>query len=232
MSPPYIEPPPGMVADSLVPAEAPIAASSPRGDAVRCPVSDAEVYARLDDDGAMRAVYRDWITGDTSLSDLAARHGVPEATVYYWAERGDWVSVKRRAVRVRAQESAMELERMRARERVGRSREQLDLAEKLRAEALRMLDGGPRTAMDRKGNAVEVELGPLDLKCIADAARVSADVTARFAGVSDPKPGSEPGEAAASGDGKTTAPLVVVVKGGGLPPPRQRTVDVDVRDPC
>lgn len=194
------------------------------------PVPDADIYPRLDDDALMKAVYKTWMTDPKlSLANAAELCGANEATVMYWAERGDWVVAKRRAIRVRLQEEALELDKMKLERRVQASKDQVQAAETLRQKAEDMMQNPAREVFDkRKGEIVLVEdLSPQDLNFLAAALKASSDITGRHLGIAEPKAGAGESEAAAPGAGDGKTPLVVVVKGGGaavLPP--GKTVDV------
>ena len=195
------------------------------------PVPDAEIYPGLDDDALMRAVYKAWMSAPAmSLAKAAQACGADEATVMYWAERGDWVEAKRRAIRVRLKEEALELDKMRLERRAKASIDQLNAAETLREKAEDMMKNPAREVFDkRKGEIVLVEdLTPQDLNFLAATLKASSDITGRHLGIAEPKANSSEAEASAQGSGDGKTPLVVVVKGGGVAvlPPGKKPIDV------
>lgn len=191
------------------------------------PVPDADIYPRLDDDALMKAVYKTWMTDPKlSLANAAELCGANEATVMYWAERGDWVVAKRRAIRVRLQEESLELDKMKLERRVQASKDQVQAAETLRQKAEDMMQNPAREVFDkRKGETVLVEdLSPQDLNFLAATLKASSDIVGRHLGIAEPKaPAASADEADPAKDHGGRTPLVVVVKGGGaavLPPAR------------
>jgi len=198
------------------------------------PVPDADVYPGLMDAAKLKKVYKLWMSGAADCATVAAaaaKAGVSEATALYWAERGDWLLQKRRLLKVRAGEQAVALENMRAGMRTEEAMAQIDAAQSLRKRASELLDGGPRTVLTKKGEAVEIDgLSPMDLKFLADSMKAGSDIIGRFMGIAEPRQGSA--QETASGEEpeavKKAAPLVIVVKGGGLPQVRSPGKVIDV----
>lgn len=194
------------------------------------PVPDADVYPGLMDTAKMKEVYKYWVCkaeNCETVEEAAEKAGVCVETALYWAERGDWLQQKRRLLKVRAGEQAVALESKRVGMRTEEAMAQIDAAQKLRQAASEMLDGGERTVYDKKTKEDKIVSGlsPMDLKFIADSMKAGGDIIGRFMGMAEPKPGSDmaaaTGQEAEDDGGKRMQPLVVVVKGGGLPQVRQ-----------
>lgn len=206
-------------------ATSPVALAAKRN-GVELPVPDADVYPGLMDTARMKEVYRIWMScmdAGGTVESAAEKAGVSPETALYWAERGDWLQHKRRLLKIRAGEQALDLETKRAAMRTGESMAQIEAAQTLRQKAVEMLSGGDRTVFDKRTGQDKIVSGfsPMELKFIADSLKAGGDVIGRFMGVSEPKPGAD---AAAAGTGpaddggqEKSKPLILIVENGGLP---------------
>lgn len=181
------------------------------------PLMDDEVYPGLMDKDLMKAVYRRWMSEESmKLEAAAAAEGADPRTVLYWADVGNWVEQRARAVRVRAREESAELETIRNGVRNEVVREQIKIARTLSDQVSSALARPKIAIATKKGVAQEVGLSPRDLKDLADTAKAAGEILGRFAGIAEAKPQDAAG--GPTGDDEPKArPLVVVVKGGGLP---------------
>jgi hypothetical protein len=129
-------------------------------------------------------------------------------------------------VRVRARESAAELENRRLAIRNNTVMEQVSMARGISEKVSEAISRPKHTVFKKDNTPVEVDLSPRDLKELAEAGRAASDILGRFLGVAEAKPVNADGSDTKD-DTPQARPLVVVVKGGGLPQVRMSaTADV------
>lgn len=187
-------------------------------DAAVFPLMDEEVYPELLNKDLMKDVYRKWMLEPSlSLEQAAIACGAPVQTVLYWADVASWVEQRSRAVKVRSREAAADLENKRLEIRNVTVMEQVSMAREISGKVSEAVSKPKISVLKKDGTAVEVDMSPRDLKELAEAGRAAADILGRFLGVAEAKPVNIDGSDTKDGDEKQARPLVVVVKGGGLP---------------
>jgi len=185
------------------------------------PLADEAVFPGLTDVGLMKAAYRKWMESDsTTLDEAAEAAGADPRTVAYWADVGDWLTHRLRTIRVRGKESAIALERKRQEMREERVMKQIHLATSLGDKIHEALKH-KKVVVTREGDTLQLELAPKELKELAEAAKASGDMLGRFLGIAEPKqqalPQDQNADGSDAGGEGSQRPLVVVVRGGGLP---------------
>jgi hypothetical protein len=186
-------------------------------DAMVFPLMDEEVYPRLLDKDLMKDVYRKWMLEPSlTLEEAALQCGAPVQTVLYWADVASWVEQRARAVRVRSREAAASLENQRLEVRNVTVMEQVSMARSITDKVNEAVGKPKMTVLKKDGTAVEVDMSPRDLKELAEAGRAASEIIGKFLGVADAKPVNVDGSDTKTEESQTR-PLVVVVKGGGLP---------------
>ncbi len=186
-------------------------------DAMVFPLMDEEVYPRLLDKDLMKDVYRKWMSDHSlTLEQAAVACGAPVETVLYWADVASWVEQRSRAVRVRVKEETAALENRRLAIRNNTVMEQVSMARGISEKVSEAIAKPKLTVAKKDGTAVEIDLSPRDLKELAEAGRAASDILGRFLGVAEAKPMNADGSDTKD-DAPQARPLVVVVKGGGLP---------------
>lgn len=206
-----------------------------RKDSQVFPLADSEVFPGLDDVALLKDVYRKWMQDETiSIDEAAVACGADPRTVAYWADKGDWLSHRLRTVRLRGKEAMLSLELKRQEMREDKVLQQIQIATDISVKIGKAINA-PKTVITRDGEALQVEHSAKDLKELAEAARASGEVLGRFLGVAESKPQALPQDQAAdgseAGEEKTQRPLVVVVRGGGLPQVRMtETAKADIID--
>lgn len=182
------------------------------------PLLNEEVYPELLNQDLIRDAYRAWMADETMTLEAAAEKvGAPAQTVLYWAETGDWIKHRTRAVRVRAQEAALMLELKRLAIRNEIVMDQVDLAVTMSKKIKEDLGKKRLVVVLKDGREVEVDIQPRDMKDYAEAMKAAGDTLGRFLQVAEAKPQAAPGDPEETGKTEGGRPLVVVVKGGGVP---------------
>lgn len=166
-------------------------------------VPDEDLYPRLGDIDAMRLVYREFMRGG-DLEKVAANHGVDRRTVFKWAARGKWLETKREVLSAEEEYERQKLSELRIKERLPELESQIKAGRKLR-EAVELHLERPE------------DLTPGQVMALGNALKAAGDNTVRALGVAESGSTESDTKVAAS----KNPPLVVVVKGGGLPPVRQ-----------
>lgn len=114
-----------------------------------------------------------YVEGDKSLREIAACVGVPLRTVAKWAEAGNWTQFQESLVSVVKRDESARLTMTRIAHREKAMRGQLALGDKLSQRA--------EDILDEQGD----DLSPSKLKLVAEAAKLSSDMTNRALGIGE-----------------------------------------------
>ena len=167
-------------------------------------IPDDEIYPELGNIDAMREVYKGFMLGG-DLETVAANHGIVRRTAFKWAARGKWLDRRRESLEAEAEYERQRLTELRIKERIPELESQIKAGRRLREvveEKLKDADS----------------LSPGQVMALGAALKSAGDNTVRALGVGE----SGATDTSAADKAKSAAPLVVVVKGGGLPPVRVR----------
>lgn len=174
-------------------------------------IPDEDLYPCFGNTELREVAYRRYMLTDESLDEIARTLSLPTHTVFRWAALGGWNADREQNELVRVRDHRDKLRLWRAKERARIAQDHVALAGLIRDAANRKL-GNPD------------DLTPGLLKMVAEAAKAGADIEARAVGISDAESAAE-ADVDKKGAGSKAQPLVVVVPGGGLPPPRNVTID-------
>ena len=126
----------------------------------------AQVYAGYSDAEKRDRALDLYVVDGKSIDEIADIVGVPERTVAAWAYVGKWNQPVMMEMSVRQQEEAMQLARLRVRQRRAVIQKQLDSAQMVR-------------------DKVENELDNMSAKSAAEALKAAADIENRALGMSE-----------------------------------------------
>jgi len=168
-----------------------------------------KLYPGLQNVEKMRMVWADFMHG-TSLEEVAAIHDVNERTVFKWAAHGKWVERRQDVEDARIAEQHQNLERLRSNKRFAAVENQVELGDRMH-EII-------KEASERDG------LRPADIKNLAESHKAVSDTTFKALGFNES--GGVNGVKSKTEE-KAQVPLVVVIKGGGLPDMKPNvTIDI------
>ena len=126
----------------------------------------AQIYAGYSDAEKRDRALDLYVVDGKSIDEIANIVGVPERTVAAWAYVGKWNQPVMMEMSVRQQEEAMQLARLRVRQRRAVIQKQLDSAQMVR-------------------DKVENELDNMSAKSAAEALKAAADIENRALGMSE-----------------------------------------------
>lgn len=191
------------IADVLRPDEPRSLSVRSRG-GILTPLPDEEVYQGLFDTKSMNTAYIIFMKGG-SFDDCAEATGIPQRTIFKWAQQGSWVKVRAEIEQIAAEEEAQRLDMLRREKRIPEIEKQIEAGSKLRELVAEKLDS-------------DEEFKPSELKMLGEALKAAGDNTVRALGVSDSGDTGFASQDKAKGGDKI--PLIVMIQGGGLPPVR------------
>lgn len=174
----------------------------------------AQVYAGYSDAEKRDRALDLYVVDGKSIDEIANIVGVPERTVAAWAYVGKWNQPVIMEMSVRQQEEAMQLARLRVRQRRAVIQKQLDSAQMVR-------------------DKVENELDNMSAKSAAEALKAAADIENRALGMSESGRTDfmEKEDEKRKREDSGKVPLVFVIKNGsgsGIPTLRKGGEVIDV----
>lgn len=174
----------------------------------------AQVYAGYSDAEKRDRALDLYVVDGKTIDEIAGIVGVPERTVAAWAYVGKWNQPVAMEMSVRQQEEAMQLARLRVRQRRVVIQKQLDSAQMVR-------------------DKVENELDNMSAKSAAEALKAAADIENRALGMSESGRTDfmEKEDEKRKRDDGGKVPLVFVIKNGsgsGIPTLRKGGEVIDV----
>ena len=174
----------------------------------------AQVYAGYSDAEKRDRALDLYVVDGKSIDEIADIVGVPERTVAAWAYVGKWNQPVMMEMSVRQQEEAMQLARLRVRQRRAVIQKQLDSAQMVR-------------------DKVENELDNMSAKSAAEALKAAADIENRALGMSESGRTDfmEKEDEKRKREDSGKVPLVFVIKNGsgsGIPTLRKGGEVIDV----
>ena len=174
----------------------------------------AKVYAGYSDAEKRDRALDLYVVDGKSIDEIADIVGVPERTVAAWAYVGKWNQPVMMEMSVRQQEEAMQLARLRVRQRRAVIQKQLDSAQMVR-------------------DKVENELDNMSAKSAAEALKAAADIENRALGMSESGRTDfmEKEDEKRKREDSGKVPLVFVIKNGsgsGIPTLRKGGEVIDV----
>ena len=174
----------------------------------------AQIYAGYSDAEKRDRALDLYVVDGKSIDEIANIVGVPERTVAAWAYVGKWNQPVMMEMSVRQQEEAMQLARLRVRQRRAVIQKQLDSAQMVR-------------------DKVENELDNMSAKSAAEALKAAADIENRALGMSESGRTDfmEKEDEKRKREDSGKVPLVFVIKNGsgsGIPTLRKGGEVIDV----
>ena len=174
----------------------------------------AQIYAGYSDAEKRDRALDLYVIDGKSIDEIANIVGVPERTVAAWAYVGKWNQPVMMEMSVRQQEEAMQLARLRVRQRRAVIQKQLDSAQMVR-------------------DKVENELDNMSAKSAAEALKAAADIENRALGMSESGRTDfmEKEDEKRKREDSGKVPLVFVIKNGsgsGIPTLRKGGEVIDV----
>ena len=174
----------------------------------------AKVYAGYSDAEKRDRALVLYVVGRKSIDEIADIVGLPQRTVAAWAYVGKWNQPVMMEMSVRQQEEAMQLARLRVRQRRAVIQKQLDSAQMVR-------------------DKVENELDNMSAKSAAEALKAAADIENRALGMSESGRTDfmEKEDEKRKREDSGKVPLVFVIKNGsgsGIPTLRKGGEVIDV----
>lgn len=126
----------------------------------------AEIFSKYGDEELRRRALDRYVKDGRTISEIAKELDVPERTVAAWAFVGKWNQPVAMELAVRQEEEAIQLARLRIRQRRDIVQKQLDSAQMVR-------------------DKVTDELDQMSAKTAAEALKAAADIEARALGMSE-----------------------------------------------
>lgn len=172
-------------------------------------LADEQIYPGVRNLGDARDVYYQFMRGNVKLKDIALEKGIDERTVLKWAATGDWIKRRQGIEDVSLAEEEQRLNRIRMEQREPTLMAQLAAGERVMGKVAEM-------ATDE-----DVNYKPSELKMLSEALKNTIEGQHKALGITDTGIAGSPSAKKKEEEANGKKPLVVVVKGAGLPEMRQ-----------
>lgn len=169
-------------------------------------LSDERIYPKVKDLKLMSEAYYRFMTDGGTLQEIAADMDIVQRTVFKWADVGGWVARRQSIEDVPLDQEKQLIDRRLLEKREEVLTQQLATGESLMSQVKKQIEAGG-------------QYKPNELKLLGDSFKSVAEVQLKALGM-DGKEGMARRADRDEGSGGKT-PLVIVVKGAGLPDIRQ-----------